>query len=378
MTVTRVTESPAGIVSGVCRRRHARAAWLAAVVIGGVLVPGRPVIAEDAAGIRGEMHIELHNDWTAHSDDPDNERNDANTKIETSLEAPITDAFSLKSLLTLETVRDPDPGQDRFFGDEGLYAQELFGEYQKGAFGFRAGKFGQKFGIAWDAAPGIWGTDFAEDYELAEQIGVAADYHFGGKDSGEHTVTLGTFFADTTFLSQSVITGRGRARKSDGGAGNTEDFSSFSLGLEGEKVPVLSGLRYQLAYLHRGVAAPGESAETGYSGTLSVRMSAGAVDITPLVEYVSFQDRAGTPGTDARYLTTSLGFEMGPWNLALSRTARDTEASAGADVDDRLFQVSGGYTFENGLGVNLGWKTTREDGVDSDTYGLLVDYTLKF
>lgn len=378
MTVTRVTDSYAGLPARDCRRDHSPAVWLAAVVIGGVLVLGKPAVAEDAAPIKGEMHIELHNDWTARSDDPDNERNDVNTKIETSLEAPITGAFSIKSLLTLETVRDPDPGQDRFFGDEGLYAQELFGEYQKGAFGFRAGKFGQKFGIAWDVAPGIWGTDFAEDYELAEQIGVAADYHFGGKDSGEHTITLGTFFADTTFLSQSVITGRGRTRKSDGGAGNTEDFSSFSVALEGEKVPMLSGLRYQLAYLHRGVNAPGESAETGYSGTISVRIPAGAVDITPLVEYVSFQDRDGTPGTDARYLTTSLGFEMGPWNLALSRTARDTEASGSADVNDSLFQVSGGYTFESGLGVNVGWKTTREDGVDSDTYGLLVDYTLKF
>src|SRR3546814_10831198 len=109
-------------------------------------------------------------------------RNDAYVEIETALEAAITDAFSAKTLLVLEPVRDPDPGDDRFFfEDHGLYAEDLFGEYDAvGRFAVRAGKFGQKFGIAWDVAPGIWGTDLAEDYELAEQIGFPGVLRFRG------------------------------------------------------------------------------------------------------------------------------------------------------------------------------------------------------
>src|SRR3546814_18928772 len=91
--------------------------------------------------ISGEVSIEVHDDWTTRSDNPDDERNDAYVEIETALEAAITDAFSAKTLLVLEPVRDPDPGADRFFFEaHGLFAEELFGEYAAGGrFAVRAG-----------------------------------------------------------------------------------------------------------------------------------------------------------------------------------------------------------------------------------------------
>src|SRR3546814_21075551 len=107
--------------------------------------------------------------------------------------------------------------------------------------------------MAWDVAPGIWGTDLAEDYELAEQIGVAGDLRFGGEGVGKHALTLGTFFADTTFLSRSAFTDRGRTRLSDGGAGNPEDFSPFPVALEGTALPTLPALVSQVRSAERRI-----------------------------------------------------------------------------------------------------------------------------
>src|SRR3546814_11476190 len=122
----------------------------------------------------------------------DDDRNDAHVEFGTRREAAITDAFPAKAVVVLEPVRDPDPGDDRFFfEDHGLYAEELFGEYDAGGrFAVRAGKFGQKFGMAWDVAPGIWGTYLAEVYALADQLGPSGALRFVGAGAGTTAASL--------------------------------------------------------------------------------------------------------------------------------------------------------------------------------------------
>jgi hypothetical protein len=336
--------------------------------------------AQDAPkkAISGEVLFELQNDWATHSGDPTAERNDTFTTIEAAIEATLGNGLTAKAGLTFEPVTNAEPGKDRFFGDQGLYADALYLEYVRNAFTVWAGKFGQKLGIAWDVTPGVWGTDFAEDYELAEQIGLAVDYGFGSGDAGKHTVTIGTFFTDTTVLSESVITNRHRTKKTSGGAGNTEDFSSFSVALEGGEFKSLPGLGYHLAYVSRGADAAGESDEQSYAAALTYSFKAGAVEIAPLVEYAHQSDQAGVTGTDANYLTTAVAFIWGKWNLALSRTGRKTEATGSADVDDHVQQVSVGYAFDNGIGLNTGYRQSEESNVYTDIFGFVVDYTVKF
>jgi len=350
-------------------------AWVSSLAAAAGLVlslPNAARAADEDKPFKAAIAVELEHDWTTHSDDPDAELHDTFATVEAGLSLRVARGFTLKSLLVFEPVQDPGPGDDRFFEDHGLYAEELFGEFESGRFAVRAGKFGQKFGIAWDAAPGVWGTDFAEDYELAEQIGVAVDVKFGGKESGNHVITAGTFFADTTALSDSIITSRGRTRKSDGGAGNSEDFSSFSIALEGSKIPALPGVMYHLSYISRDSDAPGETDETGIAAGVSFAFKLGDVEVKPLVELASLRDLGGAPGVDGTYLTTSVEFVHGPWSFAVSRTGRSIEESGVPDIDDSLFQASLGYAFQNGINVSVGWRHTEEEGIDSDTVGLLI------
>jgi hypothetical protein len=295
-----------------------------ALVLGAVLMmlDGTAALGQERAPdnwFSGEALIEFHNDWSPSSDDASNERNDMYVKVQTALEARLTPRLKAASVFVYEPVRSPAAGRDRTFENEGLYVQELFLTYADERFGLRGGKSGQKFGIAWAAAPGIWGTDFAEDYEISEQVGVAGDIRFAAT-GGKHTFTIGTFFADTTILSESALTNRGRTRKSAGGAGNTGDFSSYTVTLEGKDFSAVPGLIYHLSHMSRGADGAGETTEKGYAAGLQYTFTAGAVEIAALVEGVHFSDRSGTAGSDADYLTTAVGASWKKWNLALSRT----------------------------------------------------------
>ena len=108
--------------------------------------------------------------------------------------------FSVRSLFVVEPVEDP--AGDRFFGDHGLYAEELYAQYERGPVRVFGGKFDAAFGKAWDEAPGIYGVDFAEDYELVERVGFGAEISQEGTPFGKLALTAALFQADTSGFEQ--------------------------------------------------------------------------------------------------------------------------------------------------------------------------------
>ena len=114
--------------------------------------------------------------------------------------------FYIDGVAVFENIQDREPNESNFFDNEGIFIEEIKLNYERGAWGAFAGKFNPGFGIAWDYGRGIWGEDFAEDYEITERLGFGASYTFDTETYGSHTLTASTFFADTTFQSGSVIT----------------------------------------------------------------------------------------------------------------------------------------------------------------------------
>ena len=289
--------------------------------------------------------------------------------------------LALETGLVLEQVQDPDPNEDTFFDNHGGYVEELKLTYEAGNFGVQVGKFNPGFGVAWDLAAGVYGTDMAEDYETLEKIGGGVSYTFEGQDTGAHTIAANTFFADTTILSDSTITKRGRLRKSDGGVSNTEDLSSYSVTLDGENVAAIEGLGYHLGYRHQaeGDADIGGNDENAFAvaGFHTFALS-DRLDATVLGEYAHIADEGGSDD-DVNYLTTSLGLTFDEhWNFAASYTNRDREVAGGADVNDYMAQVSAGYAFDNGIGIDAGWKIADEEGTNTETLGVLLTYEYEF
>ena len=260
--------------------------------------------AESTPRIEGAVAIEIQNDWNHGSENRDNEHNQLFTKIEPEATLHLMPGVSLFAHAVIEPVQNLGAKENRAFEDEGVFIEDLFVRYETGSFAFQGGKFTPGFGLTWEIAPSIYGTDFAEaGYEFAERIGILGSATLdGGKKYGAHTLSAHTFFLDTTPLSESVVTGRGTTDKVDGGVSNTEDFSSYAITLDGENVAAMDGLVYRLAYIRQAAGNGDTSDETGFAVGVTHTIDLGdGFSISPLIEYVSFDDAEGVSGQDANF-----------------------------------------------------------------------------
>ena len=304
------------------------------------------------------------------------------TKIEPALALSLSDRLALEAALVFERVQDTDPGEDTFFDNEGGFVEELKLTWTGEDYGLFAGKYNAPFGMAWGLAPGMWGVDFAEDYETTEKIGFGGHVDFAPGETGAYTITAGTYFADTTFLSESVITHRGGLEKSDGGASNTQDLSSFALAFDGMATAGVAGLRTHAAYRHQAAGDADAGAENEHSYALGANYEfpiSARLQGSALGEGVLIHNADGGVD-DVDYLTA--GFTLvidGAWNAAVSWTGRNTDAGGGAaDIDDDLFQLTAGYAFANGVQVDAGYRFTDEAGSDKHIVGTRLVYSLSF
>lgn len=73
-----------------------------------------------------------------------------------------------------------------------------------------------------------------------------------------------------------------------------------------------------------------------------------------------------------------LGLVRGPWNAAVTGGRRTDSQPGQPDTDDTFVQLSGGYDFENGIGVQAGWLRIDQAGLVTQTVGGLVSYGIEF
>ena len=100
--------------------------------------------------LKGEIEIKFQHDNVFNADDPDAELTDTFNKTEAEIEAHFNRYFSLHGAFVFEPVLDPGPGDDRFFDDEGLFIEQLYGQIDLAPVSIFAGKFNPAFGKAWD------------------------------------------------------------------------------------------------------------------------------------------------------------------------------------------------------------------------------------
>ena len=144
--------------------------------------------------------------------------------ISAAFEAALTNRITAFGGLTFESVSDAV--ESRQLDDLGLYVSELGLRFDLGGAIVSAGKISPVFGVAWDAAPGFYGTSLAEDYELAEMIGLTAETTLASTGG---VLSFAVFYADDTGLSNSVGTKRGRNSVAAGGVGNTSKLNNFAI-----------------------------------------------------------------------------------------------------------------------------------------------------
>lgn len=343
-----------------------------------------PVLAQDEETpgvfpfIEGTLDLEIGNDLTFSSDDPANELNDLFFTGELAVLLGLTPWLSINGGLTLESVLDPLPMTDRYFGDLGLYVDTLNVQIDVENVSVVAGKYGPGFGTAWDVTPGIYGTDFAEDYELSEMIGAGASVTFENMYLGTIAFGANAFFVDTTVFSDSAFTRRGRVRLADGGVGNTERLNNFSITVDGSDIPAAEGLFWHAGFSHLAMGAGDVSDQNGYVFGLGTERELPSGFVITLNGEIAYFDGAGGTNDNATYLVGGFSIANGPWHGELSGTARTIDVAGGPNVNDYIAQVSGGYEFDNGIDLSAGIATWRDGGVRGHTFGVRLTKSLEF
>jgi hypothetical protein len=305
--------------------------------------------------------------------------------------------LSVNGLFKMEQVRDRS--SSGAFEDEGAWIDHLYATLSAGPFKVYGGKIHPTFGLAWDATPGLYGTDMAEDYELTEKIGVgvAAELH----QFGEHTFAFEAFRADTSFLSKSYFTKPKttdatasrfwRTRHGDGGVSNTRALGNYAITLEGKDIPGLKGFSYMVGGARQNGSdvldeLDERSVAAGFQWEIPItsRMTA-----TPIFEWAKVWNQGGAD-TDATYYTAGLGVEFGNfWSLALYGTIKPVTDNATPDsFTDRSYGASIGYDLSgllkkqwrlfDGLGVEAGFKKDVISRDNQTTVGFAVTYERAF
>ncbi|NKB44027.1 MAG: hypothetical protein GKS03_07070 [Alphaproteobacteria bacterium] len=298
------------------------------------------------------------------------------TTIEVALSAGLSERFSIDSVVLLEPVDDPPPGQNLTFENQGLFAEELMLAYHGDSWSLQAGKFNAAFGTGWDLGAGIWGVDFPEDYEVAEKLGVAASKTFGTEDAGRHTLYGSVYRADRSFLSGSLIEDRGRLRLADGGTTNTTGFESYTVSLTGEDVLDTPGLGYQLAYRSHAHGDFDLNAvrEDGFAASLFGTLPVGSITIDAMTEGAYIKNAEGGPDDVSYFTVGGTAHFADAWNAALSVTFRTTHVDGGANINDHRFQATTGYEWDSGVTLDFGYRYSQEDGTDDHVLGFLMAY----
>lgn len=331
----------------------ARAAFLCA------LIAPHAALAQIA---EWSLSVEADMDANVASTDKAAEFIDLYPTIEAGLTVNATEWLSLNGHAVLEPVSDPV--DDRVFEDLGLYVDDLFATVHRDGIEVSAGKLGVPFGVAWDAAPGIYGTDFAEDYETSEQIGAVVQVSLAGLP-GAPVLSIAAFMADRTFLSDSLGESRGPLRLSDGGAGNTEGPENFAVALDGSAGDDWAwnvGLRRLAA----GQGDPED--ELGLVAGVTHDMALTPDTGLALIGEGAWFANAGGGTADALYLTAGAAVARGPWEVSAVYALRDYD---GADTD-HLGTVTLGYAITETVAAGVAYRLGREGGETTHTIGLAL------
>ena len=137
-------------------------------------------------------------------------------------------------------------------------------------------------------------------------------------------------------------------------------------------------LVYHLAFVNQAEGEGDTADERGLAVALSRGFTAGDAEITPLVEYVHLWNADAVEDQSRDYITLALGLAWQSWNMAAVYTRRDSDFVGSEDMNDSLFQLSGGYEFPFGMTLDLGWRVLVEENITSHTIGTLLAYNLDF
>jgi hypothetical protein len=283
------------------------------------------------------------------------------------------------------------PDRNTFFRSEGLTLRQLYLTLRPtDDIAFTGGKLHPDFGSGWRLQPGIF-YGFATDYEQDERIGFGSEWRTDGA-LGEHKFSAQVFYLDTSVLSNSLLSRPSlndptadRARKYvrwQYGPSNTGSLNSFTLALDGQRVPALPGLQYHLSYTQQATDEPGGRTEQGVSASVKIDPAGSGIPLTPrigllpYVEYAHFNNFSGTAGLTRDYVVGGASLLFAGWGIHAGGGGRFSSGVApGTDYQANLSVT---YDIADGFQIGAGVNHVRIGGRSSTGFAPVIGYRTTF
>jgi len=265
---------------------------------------------------------------------------------------------------------------DHLFDDHPLFIEELTLNYDDDHYGLYAGKFRPTVGRDPHDTYGWWGLFVFEDFQIREKLGAGGYAKAHIDEVGYQKVELSSFFADTSFLQESLLNDRDEIDKDQGGISNTEDFSSFAGQLSGELGN--DHLNYYIGYAHQGNDTGDDENRfsIGLDTHYDIRKN---MTFSGMVDLSDISHLGGESDHDRRYSTIGLQLEIDQFVMGGSFTDIHNDATEADEAQDgHITQYSVGYNFMNGFGADLGYQGSDEEGEEKDRIGLQLRYHADF
>ncbi len=229
--------------------------------------------------------------------------------------------------------------------------EELTLAARLGPLAVRAGRLTADIGLAWREAPGVFGADFAEDFERSRRSGLVASLDAPGLERfGRSRLSLSWYAGEDA---------------------STPD--SFALALDAHDGLGVPGLRLHAAYLNEN---RGGTTERGVLLALTgVWRAFPSIELEPLIEAARRTETDG-PSGGVWNVTTGLTVRRGSLAISLAHSLRFP--GDGPGPADRLLDATVGLGLPGGLELAVAFGDFREGGVRSRVVGLRLGWSFGF
>lgn len=275
---------------------------------------------------------------------------------------------------------------DRWWEEHEARVQQLNLRYQGDDFHLLAGKFNPVVGLDVHAAPGLWGYQVFESYQISGRVGLGGGFDIDAGDHGRHRVEASLFKADTGFLSNTWITRAEPLREAHGGVANTDGLRSWALAVSGDGFysydldrAWVEGLSYRFALAKQAKGLDGDKDEQRWSLGLQQRLTLGEWNGRLLFEHMAIDHLGGEAAHDRDHTTLGLAMERDRWRIGGSFTHIDNRAhEADENHDGHIAQLSAGYRLRPGVYLELGLMDEERDAEQRTRIGLAVKVDTHF
>jgi hypothetical protein len=311
-------------------------------------------------------------------------KNNFNAQVAWQAYVWFTPEVTMNVNMTFEQVETPQANNQWFMYGEGVTAGDVWVQWSDQRTGIIGGRYTAPFGLAPLVLPGVFDTNFVNNYNFGGLMGGLATLSTGDEGGGIHALNAGFFGIDTTFMADGIFA----STAAPSGPGTGGGVDSWVIGYSGANIPLLyPTLDINVAYINFGEGIGTTAQQQGFNAgaywqyminndgldTLDARYWS----IGPLFEYVHFWNNNGIQDATADYYTFGLITNYGNWQADATVGWQNLTEPGSPDQDNFLFTANLGYNFFGPQSlVQVGYAYQETAGTIDHPVGIQVNFPI--